>query len=104
MNCQSIKCCMDAVWAMQPFGPDKVVTFALIGNHYRGFPVIKVCDLCKENIEEAITGEMPPFFFNYKGRHYAIDQNGVRDVGEAMYYGDARRILYHKNKYGSQRW
>jgi hypothetical protein len=38
-------------WAWQPFGPDEQDTFTLSGNHYRGFPVVKVCDECKKQVE-----------------------------------------------------
>jgi hypothetical protein len=41
----------DAAWAWQPFGPDKQPSYTLLGSHYRGFQVIKICDEHK-----AITG------------------------------------------------
>ena len=37
----------EAMWAMQYVGDDKP-TFTLLGSHYRGFRVVKVCDACKE--------------------------------------------------------
>jgi len=41
-----------AEWAWQPFGPgESVLSFTAIGWHYRGFPVVKVCDECKRTIE-----------------------------------------------------
>lgn len=35
----------------QPFGPEDKPVFVREGYHYRGFPVIRVCDTCKESIE-----------------------------------------------------
>lgn len=41
-----------ATWAWQPFGPnDTPDSFTLLGNHYRGFTVIKVCDSCKRQFQ-----------------------------------------------------
>lgn len=46
------QCCKEeeASWSWQPFGPgeDTNTAFVLPGNHYRGFPVIKVCSTCKD--------------------------------------------------------
>ena len=43
----------ETVWAMQamPGG----LTFALLGSHYRGFPVVKVCEVCKVKMEKPHT-------------------------------------------------
>lgn len=53
MTCQ---CCktrgMEAQWAWQPLGPDeRAASFTTLGNHYRGFPVVKVCGACKHRVE-----------------------------------------------------
>jgi len=40
-----------AIYAAQFIGED-VPTFSLLGSHYRGFKVIKVCEVCKDiNVE-----------------------------------------------------
>ena len=41
----------EALWAWQPFGPDEQPSYSLLGSHYRGFPVIKICDDCKKETE-----------------------------------------------------
>jgi len=42
---------VEAVWAWQPFGPsDDLSEMAFIGNHYRGFAVIKICNQCRLQI------------------------------------------------------
>lgn len=43
----------EAIWAAQFIGED-VPTFSTLGSHYRGFPVVKVCDICKEINTEGI--------------------------------------------------
>lgn len=37
----------EALWARQYIGED-TPTYTTLGSHYRGFPVVKVCDKCKE--------------------------------------------------------
>jgi len=50
-KCQRCKK-QEAVWAMQVIpGNDGVPSFTLLGNHYRGSPVVKVCDDCKERVQ-----------------------------------------------------
>ncbi len=40
----------EAVWAMQIIpGNDGRPSFTLPGSHYRGFPVLKVCNGCREH-------------------------------------------------------
>ena len=60
------------LYAWQPFGPNKDATegsaFALPGHHYRGFPVIKVCETCMESILEERSGA-----FTYKGVFYYVE-------------------------------
>lgn len=42
----------EAVWAFQPFGPDEDIRWmAMLGSHYRGFPIIKIGELAREQIE-----------------------------------------------------
>jgi len=68
----------EVVWAWQPFGPDdSVKSFMFPGEHYRGFPVIMICDHCKEEIERR-----GHFIFAYKGEHYMAypTQNRVEHI------------------------
>src|SRR5438874_46670 len=73
------QCCheQEASYAWQPFGPseDNVATFTLLGNHYRGFPAIKVCYSCKSAFE---TGDFP-VRFTYKNFHYIGQNHEVRE-------------------------
>ncbi len=75
----------EAIWAWQPFGPDPdpVGTFAGLGNHYRGFPVIKVCELCRIEIRKDGTHVE----FDHKGTHYIMDADGPQAV--PAYVADA---------------
>ena len=61
-----------AEWSWQPFGPDPNGSFAAPGYHYRGFPVIKVCDSCKKRVEEKST-----VHFSYKGKPYTVHQGVI---------------------------
>lgn len=56
-KCTAVECRDFAVWGWQPFGPDfdNRLTFTTLGSHYRGFPVIKVCDECKRKIEDGVS-------------------------------------------------
>lgn len=69
MNCRICKAKSDELNVCQPFGPDDKPVFVLPGNHYRGFPTIRVCDACKERIEhgEEIT-------ITYKGQQAIINE------------------------------
>lgn len=61
------------IWAWQPFGPDEsIMSFSLAGNHYRGFPVVKVTDEEKQQIER---GER--FEFTFKKTRYILDNNVI---------------------------
>lgn len=45
-------------WAWQPWGPDADgLSFTTLGSHYRGFPIVKVCEGCREAINEGQTVE-----------------------------------------------
>lgn len=71
MKCQSCKV-QTATWSWQPFGPDALgTTFTTPGSHYRGFPVVKVCESCKEAVLQN-----HPVNFSYQGNLYAY-HNGV---------------------------
>jgi hypothetical protein len=57
-------------WAWQPLGPGKDNdTFMLPGHHYRGFPVLGICDSCKQNIARG--GEVK---YTYKGQQYIANE------------------------------
>ena len=71
-----------ATWAWQPFGPGDDIqhTFAVIGAHYRGFPVIKICDACKKEIQipiDVIRGHQLVLHFTYKGTSYYVSNGQV---------------------------
>ena len=68
-KCQEKKCNNDATWAWQPFGPSDTApgSFTSLGWHYRGFPVIKLCDdhkqLHQNNIELPFTYKRITYWF-----------------------------------------
>lgn len=76
MKCQSCKG-DQAVWAWQPFGPDdSPFTFTALGSHYRGFPVIKICDSCYRLVAK----DGAALRFAYKGREYECYEGDVRPI------------------------
>lgn len=82
MNCQ---CCKskEASMAWQPFGPEEATdSFALLGNHYRGFPVIKVCDSCQSKIQQS-----QEVRFSYRGNSYTFS-NGIVANNNTSRFGD----------------
>ena len=55
-NCQFSRCSQPADWAWQPFGPSEDYNcFTTPGSHYRGFPVLKLCDEHKTAIQATLT-------------------------------------------------
>ena len=73
MKCQVCRHA-DAEWSWQPFGPDEnPLSFALIGSHYRGFPVVKVCDFCKREAIENCVETGTPVRFTLKETEYVFD-------------------------------
>ena len=73
MKCQVCKHA-DAEWSWQPFGPDESpLSFALPGNHYRGFPVVKVCGFCKREAIENCAETGTPIRFTLKDTEYVFD-------------------------------
>jgi len=42
-----------AEWTWQPFGPsdDFTCAFTALGSHYRGFPAVKTCENCRQQIK-----------------------------------------------------
>lgn len=80
---EKCKCCdNEAEWAWQPFGPgESPDTFSLLGSHYRGFSVIKICDTCKQNAQAGI-----PLEFIHKSKRYI--GNAYDEVLEVPPYVD----------------
>lgn len=77
MKCQVCKKA-PAEWAWQPWGPDESpLSFALLGSHYRGYPVVKVCGFCKREAIENAKDRGEPVQFQFKGQEYVFD--GERD-------------------------
>lgn len=67
-------CNGQAQWAWQPFGPDEsqVGSFTSFGSHYRGFPVLAICDGCKDKAEAG-----QKLYATYKGSEFAVQQQAV---------------------------
>ena len=87
MKCQICKD-EDAQWAWQPFGPDESPdSFAFLGNHYRGFPVIKVGDVCKNAFQTADFEVR----FTYKGHHYIGKDHQVREIEPSLWLGESHK-------------
>jgi hypothetical protein len=73
MKCQLCKS-NEASTAWQPFGPDESIRcLTMLGSHYRGFAVIKVCSDCADKIS---SGERIPSF-DYKGNAYIVQDERV---------------------------
>lgn len=84
MKCQACKQ-EEAEWAWQPFGPGSDANvFALLGNHTRGFPIIKVGDSCKNGFQR----DHFPVRFEYKGHKYITEQYQVREIGASLWLGE----------------
>ena len=67
MKCQ---CCKneEAIWAWQPFGPNESPdSFMALGDHYRGFPVIKVGEVCKDFFQAG-----KPVNFTHRAHEYSL--------------------------------
>lgn len=92
MKCQICKH-DEAIWAWQPFGPDERWSFTALGCHYRGFPVIKICDQCHDLIEDTTSF----FEFDFQGQGYIIDSNG-KIYPVPNYVGDRLAWLMDQSK------
>lgn len=67
-------------WSWQPFGPDAEAPragFTAPGWHYRGFPIVPVCESCKRDIEHDM-----PVAFTLKGWRYVVEGDEVRLAGK----------------------
>lgn len=73
--------------AWQPFGPDEDGRRALtmLGSHYRGFPVVKVCDSCADGVRDGAVE------FEYKGKRYIQDGAELMELPEYVADGLAYR-------------
>jgi hypothetical protein len=66
----------ESEWSMQPLGPDEKVTFTLPGSHYRGFPVVRVCEVCRTKYKSGKN-----LTFTHKKVEYnASLERGVREI------------------------
>lgn len=84
MKCQACKE-QEAEWAWQPFGPGETPNeYSFLGSHARGFPIIKVCDSCKNAFQR---GDFP-VKFTYKGHSYVGEHHQVREVEANLWLGD----------------
>lgn len=84
MKCQI---CKDeqASWAWQPFGPDELPdSFAFLGSHYRGFPVIKVGDSCKHAFQ---SGDFE-VKFSYEGHLFVGKDHRIKEVHISLWKSD----------------
>jgi hypothetical protein len=75
-KCSRIGCENEAEYAWQPFGPDSspIGTFTMLGWHYRGFPTLKLCGDCHDNITLPNTPTSEPVMhFVYKSHGYWWD-------------------------------
>lgn len=87
MKCQA---CHEqaAEWAWQPFGPNESPdSFMALGSHYRGFPVVKVCDMCKSAFQ---TGDFI-VHFSYKGHRFVAENQQVRECDISLYVDPAHQ-------------
>lgn len=104
MKCQ---CCREeqASLSWQPFGPgENAKTFTLPGNHYRGFPVIKVGEQCKSAIEAG-----KRILFSYKGFRYIYQDGKVQeskpslwDGGTSVFNGESATMIMKDTPEGSE--
>ena len=68
----------EAEWAWQPWGPgNSHLSFTVLGSHYRGFPVVKVCDFCKREAIENAKESGKPVRFSFTGGDYVFDGERV---------------------------
>lgn len=70
----------EADWAWQPFGPSEDCRdgMAFLGSHYRGFPVIPICDFCLN------TMKTKPVTFEYRGVRYRAEPNSGLIVTDGL--------------------
>ena len=82
----------EAIWAWHPFGPadDDDHCFTTLGSHYRGFPIVKVCDECKRDIENGSPKE-----FEIRGKRFIGNCN--RDILEVPPYVDDALLFREMN-------
>ena len=84
MKCQACKE-QEASWAWQPWGPSETPdSFMMLGSHYRGFPIVKVCASCKSAFQ---TGDFP-VAFTYKGHKYIAEDHQIREKDISLWIGE----------------
>lgn len=94
MKCQ---CCKqeEAEFAWQPFGPDDdPARFALLGNHYRGFPVIRIGQNCKTAF---LSGAEVSFLYKkmcYVGKDHKVQEKIYPNWEEAQEAMDRGEIVH----------
>lgn len=72
----------EATWAWQPFGPnDTPDSFALLGSHYRGYAVVKVCDDCKRLFQVGNA-----LVFKFQSVLYKVTNRGATKGLQTMLY------------------
>ena len=77
----------EKIWAWQPFGPDaSPLCFMVAGSHYRGWPVIKVTNDEKEQIER---GERFTFKYNYT--QYVFENGIMQTIGQELFLTKYRK-------------
>ncbi|SRR6266700_5307717 len=85
MKCQI---CHDeqAEWAWQPWGPNETSdSYALLGSHYRGFPIIKVGSVCKNAFQ---SGDFE-VGFEYKGHRFVGKNHEVKETDVRLWLGES---------------
>lgn len=72
-----------AQWAWQPCGPDDNIraAFTFLGEHYRGFQVVKVCDECKDRIKSGNHVE-----WRYHNESWWYDGQRVANMSMCVYH------------------
>lgn len=72
----------NAIYAWQPLGPDESPrSLQVLGSHYRGFPLIRVCGECADPISQSplsSNSRVPSFV--YKGQAYIVENEQVIKV------------------------
>lgn len=71
-----------AIFSWQPFGPDESpLHFTTLGAHYRGFPIIKVCNSCHTKIANAVVRPelYGGFEFSYRRTSYVLIGKEIKE-------------------------
>ena len=81
MRCQICKS-NEVDWSWHPFGPgESYDCFSTPGSHYRGFPTIKVCDVCYNLIVATTTDhDTPGVLFDFGRESYCVYRNELSEL------------------------